>query len=591
MSIPSFSSFTSPSSHSFLSSPEFPSSVAGLHLVGAFAAFQVDSIVAAQSAKRRGGPKRAVLAFDLLDERRMGEAAKIGSVEMSWKTIAGKAFSNRDNIRQYERNPFAAQIVRMQDAESASARCVVVLHGAKGGKGGNVVSNTVGVNLGGKQLQQHPRFLLSSGKGEEGARSSFLVYHSNRHARVRLAAMWIEHRELKVTLEQVEEDCSSDSALPIVSFVKNFKPVYQQKEEAVEPASAPAPKASARRAAKWASAAELQQQQKGNFKPFAFSSTAAATASSSSSFVSPPIPVSHQLSALPPAEMPPALVQRMMRRKRAYDDSSAAAASSSSSSASHTLDCPAYFPRDDEDAFEEPACKKEKPACKKEKPSSDAGFEWMAAAAMNFSGFESFDAWGRFHTPNDLIVEDALLELSDEQLADGANSPASLASDEETPRLSTTPPPFRASAYDERQNLMAIDHHGATQSSASSSASSDMEEMMNEAEEQLQRFQPTSPFSSGALSRPMHGDNEVPLALKTAHLLTANPFMFQAFGAAPQISPSFCPLTPPLEPALKAFSLGAESSMQSPQPCLLLPSSAACSPPPPLFDELNSINW
>lgn len=276
-----------------------------------------------------------------------------------------------------------------------------------------------------------------------------------------------------------------------------------------------------------------------------------------------------------------------MRRKRSFDDSYPAAASASSS-ASHTLDSPPHIPFDE--AQEAALFDGEEPARKKLASGFDE--QWLAAAALNFSGFDSLDQFGFLQSPVDLMLEDSMADLTEAQLdsfqPDGDCTPHSLASDDETPRMATTPPPFLHQAQEGAD--AAGDAHMQHDDAASGAQSSEIASMLQEAEDHMHRYQPPSPFSS-ALSKPMHTNSELPLPLKTAHLLTANPFRFEVFGATPQISPSFgaMDISPTLEPIKFSLSepCGADAS---PQPPLLLPPSSAFSPPPALFDEA-TLNW
>ncbi len=213
----------------YRSQPSEPEVGDGLHVIARCHLLQAEAQVAEQKAKRRGGPKKVWLQYALLDA-----AGRVTSRQLLiWKTISTKNFSNRANIEQYERNPYGWQHADMGAGAAPSApQFALVLSGVGTGKG---PSNTVGVNVRGKDVAQHPRFVLSTGKTEAGARTLLTFYHSDPTARVQLQALWIEHRELRVSFESVDENGqASDSATPLLEFASKpaFKTMYS-----VRPAS------------------------------------------------------------------------------------------------------------------------------------------------------------------------------------------------------------------------------------------------------------------------------------------------------------------------------------------------------------------
>lgn len=545
-------------SWSFSSTDSYPSP-SGLHLIGACHLVQVDHIITCQQSKRRGGPKKATLQYDIIDASRgPGSASVLASHEIAWKTIAQKNFSNRANISQYQRNPFGAARI-----DAGADTHLMVVHGARSGKKGTGMSNTVGVNLDGRSLAQHPRFLLSSGKGESGARSTFLFYHINKHARVNLQRMWIEHRELKVTIEQLDEDEFDDNtAVPIVGFANKFKQVYAQKHgdddsntttttgsdvkmNNTATTTTTMPVANKRAASRWPPAVDMPMSR--HAAPAAASSAAA-----------------HTLSALPPSDMPVALAERLLRRKRNYVD---------------MLQAPVV----DEPLPIDELCDFEARRCKQEKLNED---DAATNAAALFGGFDQTFT-GTFQVDqclDDMVTDEVLMSLES-----GGDTPFStISEDAQTPRVDDiTPPPApfmhhstdsaEHGGYDENELLM-------------------FEQNLEKYEAQCHHQQPAA--ASAAAGETI--TSELPLVLKTAHLVSHNPYHFTSFHPSPLSSP---PLTSLGSggvdlPQLRPFSLDAlpSSAAYSPRPQLHLHLSTtmpipAASPPPALFDADLSMQW
>lgn len=454
---------SSPSEH-YVSSPTFPSPH-GLHSIACFSALQTETVVVAQQAKRRGGPKKVWLRLSVVDAR----GRTLSEHALVWKCITQKNFSNQNNISQYVRNPFGA--VRMSGLAGGHELMMVVHGAATQGK----LSNTVGVNVEGRAVDQHPRFLLSSGKGAEGARSTIAVFHSNADARVQLQSLTIEHRELKITFEQIGNT--------LLEFAPKFKTTYTAKENTEgETSSAPmpappAPPAAAAAAAvrvprlvsvtSAASSASAMDDQlpaaaaapmlapstsksgRNRTAPARFSPEESAPQSRRPS-------LSKRLSALPPATMPAAVAERLAKCKRSLPSlevsEPAAAAAAAASASTATLDSP-QAPAETNARMSVDLLGLESPqppplesaaaaAAAERSPkrslfgSPDPAFV-AAAAAAQFSGFDPGFDFSSQETEM-LDVTDGQVQLDESD--DGGDSPDSA---DATPRMDGhTPPPF-----------------------------------------------------------------------------------------------------------------------------------------------------
>jgi hypothetical protein len=194
---------------SWRSSAEHPADVVGkLHLLSSCHLLLREAKVAVLNAKRRGGSKKVWLQYALLN----ATGKVISTHVLCFKAITVKNFSNRDNIHQYSRNPFGA--VRMENSSSAMAMVL------SGGLSNGRPSNTVGVNLRGVALESHPRFVLSTGKGADGARTNLQWFGSDPSWRILLQRVSIEHSELKVSFEETEQG-------PLLEFVPDYRALYE----------------------------------------------------------------------------------------------------------------------------------------------------------------------------------------------------------------------------------------------------------------------------------------------------------------------------------------------------------------------------
>lgn len=417
---------------------------------------------------------------------------------------------------------------------------------AGGARAGSKVANAIGVNTAGVALESHPRFLLSSGKGEEGARSSFLFYHSNPHARIQLQRVWIEHKELRITFEQAE------GVEQIVGFAPKFRTTYTAKENHTGEAGSSSSSSAA-------SSSSGPVDGEVDMPPAAAVAAAAAPIKSEMMTVAANVKskptvslaAAKKLRALPPASMPPALMERL-NRKRSADESSS----------NHTLDSPkasdipvllpmlplASLPL--EDALPPSAPKFAK-----------VFSEGLAAVYPSFSGFESFDeAMALAHGQSAEL--DLQMGLAEENLVTAqqveAATPQHADESDATPRLSdSTPPPFlhqltgESDSSESTQSLSAADDHLA-----------EMQQSLDQFEQRLPEQQQQSHTIIGggdlfelshmqayAAKQRAHEQEQqllaaasspppaVPMELATASAKD-NPFSFTAY-TAPQGSPSF----------------------------------------------------
>jgi len=328
---------------------------ASLHLVARGYLVMSEAQVVEQRAKRRGGPKKCWLQFALLD----AQGRRLSTHVLAWKAISTKNFSNRLNIEQYERGSFGLMRMDMGAAAAAagsgSAAFALEVSGeASHGR----VSSTIGVNVSGKDVAQHPRFMFSSGKKDVGARTLMQFYSSDPAARVELQCLWIEHREIKISFEQMGDDQPQQ-----MEFASKppFKHLYAPRPNSDDDAAA--------------MAAEAAHE---DFTPPVPRKSAAASALAAADLTPKARRVSaRRLSVLPPSKVPAQVAEQLRKRRHSLVESVAELS---------TLDSPlphstAMDDEDDDDFVSNAPEPRKRPAS-----TVPAG----ASVAM-FSGFDSFD--------------------------------------------------------------------------------------------------------------------------------------------------------------------------------------------------------
>lgn len=273
----SMSSSSSPSSSSssaatFGYSETYPS-VGSLRAICSFDALHREELVADSSAKRRGGPKKASLTFDIATDGDSLAHLPSQRVTLQWKMISQKNFSNKQNISQYSRAVYVwYRVADVMIVLSAS-------HSSAVGVASRKLPASVGVNMAGDE--QHPRFLLSSGKGSDGASTTFAVYHADADARVVLADVKLEAKELRVSF-------TSTSDAQSLTFSPNYRARHVASGESHATSLTTTPKTLSR------------SSQSSRFTPPVDERVHQRVAAAAAAATSP----SASLSVLPPAEMP-----------------------------------------------------------------------------------------------------------------------------------------------------------------------------------------------------------------------------------------------------------------------------------------------
>jgi hypothetical protein len=568
---------------SFRSTAEPPSDfIDGLHPVVSCSMLLAESRIEELKAKRRGGPKKSWVSWSLLDA-----AGNVTSSHMlCFKTISVKNFSNTENIKQYTRNPFGA--VKMDHAHASSPAVGLVL---SGGLSMGKVSNTVGVNVAGVQLDAHPRFVLSSGKDAKGARTSLVFYSSDPDARVQLQGVWIEHRELKISFEQVGD--------AMLEFAPKFKTVYE-----AHPAGAAVDTAMAGAGAK------------------ASQVVASASAAPPAPPVAPPkvrtpaMATRHsgrRISALPPMQIPTRVAQEL--RKRRHEEDLPILDSPQAMDDAHT---DTEFPHGVEESGTESALKR---AREESAPAA-------AAAVSSFSGFEEsrFDGSGY----DGLCLDDGasegsqpMLDVPDPTSQDlGLEDSQSLADEPaggDTPELSSivARTPSMATPLREGQEdaaLPAEDETVPVGAPLSDEAQAQLREMQDvfevaEARQDKHEIALQDPYVFASLHMPQAKRVAAPSPVDVPQQIAlasapGNPFTFTAFSAPAQtatevlpsalmlpqgLSPSFASLCSPLKSQWSPLLLANREANASPlMPAFLL---AATCPSSPLPHALMTLDW